>query len=781
MRTLALIAALVTSLAACLVETEQPRLEGHDIKVTFVHTSDIHSRLVPYYLDVGETDESYGLNGDSPVGGASRITTIVKGIRAGGGRVIHVDTGDIFQGAPIFNQFKGEVEFKWFSMLGVDAFVVGNHEFDAGIKNFITQAEQFARFPMLNANYGMENPNVFGASQLGRVAQPFTIVNVQGLRVGIIGLGSLSSIVSMYDGGNSLGVTPLDTVQVTQFWVDFLRPQVDVVMVASHLGLRAEKKMVRGSDDTIDECEGTDCTIVPVVERCEIVDRLLGDEGLIANTEGIDLVLGGHLHIVINPPEEIVDCTPSPACKGYPHYENLMSRGCQYRRRVVPLMHSGAFAKYVGQLDTIFHKPGPDPTETTVQAGLRELNRWEVKTYRAMLHPVDARVPLQRYDVATERLLEPYKSELYRKIQLTRFIAYAPRTMRRFSTGWGDSQLGNLVAASMQTKNRVEAQFAVTNTLGIRADINRGPITEEMMYNVFPFENSITTMVLSGDEVKILADYVALRSARRGCQTQAQISGVTMVFNCNEDVEAAQRVTIGGARLDEPERYGLDAERKPRCTYDGLRCTPGTGGNCNPDFEPAKICPEGTTLGEGGCCPQGQLCTPVGCGTPISPYVSYKLAANDYIAAGGSGFTMLQNNTTQFNTGISLRDGVMDFVNINFPGCGAGLPPETLAEIDELNNAVFEAEPSAAAYEAVVAQIKVFFGVQNVSGFADYGSCLEDIGMVVERDCESLPNPSTERSHCRAEAWARSAEQCVELPCVSMDADGRIDRIFPEQ
>lgn len=764
-------------LPGCLVETEQPRLDGHDVKVTFIHTSDIHSRLLPYGLEVGETDQSLGLNPDSlTVGGASRATTIIRRIRSSGGRVVHVDTGDVFQGAPIFNLFGGEAELRWLSMIGVNAFVIGNHEFDTGIRNFVEQAQQHARFPMLNANYLPEDPNVFGASPFGYIAQPYTIINAQGLRIGIIGLGSLSSIVSMYEGGNSLGITPMDTVQTTQFYVDQLRPIVDVVVVGSHLGLRGEKRMSRGTDDQVDECEGPNCVTDPGY-RCSVVHRLMGDEELIRHTEGIDLVLGGHLHIVINPPELIADCDPDPACAGYDFYEKLQKRGCRFRQRWVPLMHSGAFMKFVGQLDVVFHQPLPQPGETEADSFFRELNGWEVKTYRPDIHPVDDRIPMEQWDVATERLLEPYAMELFRAIQLTRYLAYAPRKIRRFAMGYGDSELGNLVATAMQVRNRVEAQFALTNTLGIRADINRGPVTEEMMYNVFPFENTITTMTLSGREVQALMDYVSLRSARRGCQAQAQVAGITSVMDCRADVEAARRITIGGSRLTEPSIFGVGADAKALCTYDGFVCQAGV--DCLPAHEPARPCPGGETPGSGVCCPQGELCTPVGCGTPISPYVSYKLAANDYIATGGSGFTMLEHNTTQFNTGISMRDAVMDFINASFPGCGNGLPVAVLEDLNTISAQLSAAQSTRESYDAVTDQVEAYYESANVAGYANYGSCVEDLGNALARDCDFMDTISVPRARCRARTWVRAAEMCFGLPCIAAAEDGRLDRIFP--
>ena len=46
-------------------------------------------------------------------------------------------------------------------------------------------------------------------------------------------------------------------------------------------------------------------------------------------------------------------------------------------------------------------------------------------------------------------------------------------------------------------------------------------------------------------------------------------------------------------------------------------------------------------------------------GIPLDPNGTYELATNNYIAHGGSGFEVLERNTTQVDTGISIRDVVM--------------------------------------------------------------------------------------------------------------------------
>jgi hypothetical protein len=55
-------------------------------------------------------------------------------------------------------------------------------------------------------------------------------------------------------------------------------------------------------------------------------------------------------------------------------------------------------------------------------------------------------------------------------------------------------------------------------------------------------------------------------------------------------------------------------------------------------------------------------------GVPLSLTQTYKVAVNNYIAAGGSGFDVLERNTQQFDTGIDIRDGLADYMR-TFPSC----------------------------------------------------------------------------------------------------------------
>lgn len=583
-------------LLSCDVREREPyNLSGQDIRLTILHTSDIHSRLFPYKYIPLTTDEDLGLNPDNgPFGGFARISYIVKRERAKAQRSVYLDSGDIFQGAPIFNLFKGEVEFQLLSELKPAAMVIGNHEFDLGVKNLQTQYVNNGFFPLLAANY-IFDIGVQQKSELGRYVSPYTIVDVDGVRLGIIGMGDIDSMYSIGEGGNSMGITPVDTYAVLTRYVNELKDRADLIIVLSHMGLSHDVKIVQGYETWLKDGDTPpegwirledknpiqyEDPNTPLKEESDNPD-LEHKEGWVKyrvpGVRGIDLILGGHLHIVTDPPKVLKDVDG----------------------RDVIICHDGAFAKFVGRLDLI-------------------IRDGEIKDYTHQIFPVDNTVP---EDAEIVKKLEPYKIKLYDEMQITRPVAFSLSKIRRFNANGGDSQLGNLVADAMRVRKRVEAEFAITNSLGIRTDFEQGLINIEDLFNVFPFENTVTIMYLSGSEVQETLDYITMRSASRGCKTQAQVSGVSFVMNCTS--KKAESVGIGGSEI-----------------------------SCEKDED----------------CLKNEFCAvDKRCRKHLDPSSSYKLSTNDYIAGGGSGFLMLKRNTTKYNTKVSLRDTLKDYIQTFSP------------------------------------------------------------------------------------------------------------------
>ncbi len=547
--------------AACTVEREAPDLVGQDVRLTMIHTSDIHSRLFPYNFVPNRFERNDGLvQANAPFGGVARMATIAKRIRQSSNRALWLDSGDCFQGAPVFNMFKGEAEMRALSVAGMDAAVIGNHEFDLGSNNLYEQIDNWAQFRLLAANYVFEDPPNPDARSLKDVVAPYAIYDLEGVKVGVIGMANWSSMTGIFEGGNSLGLRPRADDQVIDEYVRLLRPTVDVLIVVSHLGL--------------DEDEGLSAADVT-------------DENEALPLGGIDLILGGHLHIVTNPPKIIPSDTEG---------HNTV------------LVHSGAFAKFVGRLDLVVRigEDNGDPAR-----------RSRVVSFAYENIPVDSRIP---DDPEVADVLWPYSVAINRDLDLDGVFGYVntegTAKITRNDQSGGDSQLGNLVARSMQTRSGVEAEFALTNTLGVRADFEQGPLTVEQMFNVFPFENSITVMYLSGSEVQETLDFVTRKSGERGCRTQAQVAGIWFDMVC--------------------------------------RAKEGTCDDPN-----ATACAKNIWLGE-NCragVPDGPIVPSAGC-RPLVKTALYRVAVNDYIARGGSGFDALKRNTSKQDTGVALRDSL---------------------------------------------------------------------------------------------------------------------------
>ncbi|MFO0667127.1 MAG: bifunctional UDP-sugar hydrolase/5'-nucleotidase [Polyangiaceae bacterium] len=751
-------------------------------RITFIHTSDIHSRLLPFEQVITQVDSDLGLgplNSVSNVGGVARMAYIVGRERARADRVLHVDSGDCFQGAPIFNYFAGEPEVRSLSAMGVDAAVIGNHEFDRGPINVALQFQKWASFSALAANYKWEDPSFPNYAALGTIAKPFQVYNQGGIKVAVIGMANLSSLSSIYDQPNKLSIAPISTTDVAQFYIDLLRPSVDLIVMVTHLGLDNDQRMIRG-------------------------------------TTGIDVVFGGHNHVVINPPQEIQDCSADPQNPGFiwvadpvhlpdpdlapPDDENpklkgpegdydpdnhpfQVKRACKPRK--VLITHSGAFSKYVGRLDLVISNNPAEISPTGRAKDYEPINKFEVVSHKYVAFPITEAVP---EDPVVVEMLQPYRRSLDVVADLDIVAGYSPDGARRIASNGGDSPLGNIVATGMWLRNGIQTDFSLTNSTGIRADLLPGPITTEQMFNIFPFDNSITKMQVSGSEVQQLFDFVARRSAGRGCTSQVQIAGARVRINC-------AGCTRPGART-----ACTTADQCPA----GVECLIDNGkteGVCD-----VRACAEQVYIGYGTrSCKADKDCaddkvtrasqcdlTINRCSSPIRDTNLYELATSNYLATGGSGFRVLQRNTTQFDTKVQQRDALTDYIRQG-RACGYVSPTKDpkrgedgLKRCATDKDCASEGDFVCACPEKVTATQS---GTETIC--TTKGQCGGDTGRCVRRDCRNqvatfhnekcATNPN--RSACRValNACTIGGESCKILSCVDKGignfSDGRLEMI----
>ena len=235
-------------------------VEAEDVAVqrlVILHTNDVHSRLDPFPMD-GSRNQG--------LGGVVARAKMINDIRAKEQQVLLLDAGDIFQGTPYFNLYKGEPEMKAMQQMGYDACTMGNHDFDAGLENFAIQLAKTS-FPVLLCNYD------FTGTAMENKSLPYKIFKKGKLKIGVTGVGiEMKGLVPDNLFGSTKYLDPVQQLNQTAYTLK-REKDCDMVICLSHLGYQYRENANR------------------------ICDLILAKE-----TEHVDLIIGGHTHTFLNEP-----------------------------------------------------------------------------------------------------------------------------------------------------------------------------------------------------------------------------------------------------------------------------------------------------------------------------------------------------------------------------------------------------------------------------------------------------------------------------------------------
>jgi 5'-nucleotidase len=174
------------------------------------------------------------------------------------------------------------------------------------------------------------------------------------------------------------------------------------------------------------------------------------------------------------------------------------------------------------------------------------------------------------------------------------------------------------------------------------------------------------------------------------------------------------------------------------------------------------------------------------CLLPLVEDASYELATNNYIAAGGSGFRVLQRNTTQIDTLLPQRDVLTDYIR-NGPACGTNdrgelapcsIDADCVAAVGDGYTCTCDATQPAWD-ESMAACIEPMGGAScGGEGSCVLRGCAEAVEQFhIERQCAAALD-SLARQRCECDARSDAAEECKFLACITDDlgavTDGRL-------
>lgn len=224
--------------------------------ITILHTNDVHSRLEAFPMDGGK---------NQGLGGVAERATVITNVRKQAEHVLLLDSGDIFQGTPYFNLYKGEPEIKAMTEMGYDASTMGNHDFDGGLDNFAAQLKH-ATFPIVNCNYN------FDGTVMQNKYKPYIILKKGNVKIGITGVGiELKGLVPDDLNGGIKYTDPLAALEKTTAKMKLVE-KCDLIICLSHLGYK-------------------------------YADNKISDIVLATNSTYTDIILGGHTHTFMKAPE----------------------------------------------------------------------------------------------------------------------------------------------------------------------------------------------------------------------------------------------------------------------------------------------------------------------------------------------------------------------------------------------------------------------------------------------------------------------------------------------
>ena len=486
--------------------------------VVIVATADLHGALE------GTVEKIEGTAGKAiHRGGLDVFAGYVANLRAAHpDHVLLIDAGDEFQGTLASNVTEGESVVEAFNAIGYTAAAVGNHEFDFGPAGPDPVARRPGQDPLgalkrniERARYKFLAANIREKATGGRPAwvNPSTIVRIGSVRIGIIGLitPTTRSVT------NPLNVQALEftdpVAETVEAAAELRKAGVDAIVVVAHMGGTCRSVRDPAASDSCDQ----------EAESFRFARRIPPGT--------VDLFLGGHTHREVR-----------HVIQGLPITQ--------------PLSHGRSFSVTDLWVNPATHRTLSDktvlrphvPVCREVYSGTESCDPRRAPKgafeLTAAFYEGKPVVP----DAHVAQVMAPYIEQVStRKREPLGFAAQAS-----FTRGPDESTLGDLVTDALRDAVP-RAEFAFTNSGGLRADLRAGDLTYGDFFEVLPFDNYLAKLVLTGAELREM-----LRLGTNGEHGVFQVSGLKVVADRRAGARPGEELRVtraDGSPLDDAALY----------------------------------------------------------------------------------------------------------------------------------------------------------------------------------------------------------------------------------
>lgn len=458
----------LAGLLAAIVSTGAA--EAADRRVTILHTNDMHGRHAPFDVAPGDATSQTGDPGRSPsefsragrIGGFATLAGVVKQTRTerGAENVLLLDAGDTFSDDLVGNATRGEAMIRLMNSLGYQFMALGNHDFDYGLDR-TRELQAIAKFPMRGANTLENGQPVFG--------KPWQIFTLGGARVAVLAL-SYHNTGETGSKKNSEKLTFTSGIETTRRLLPELRRQADIVVLLSHQGTTVDRKLAR-------------------------------------EVPGVDLIVGGHSHDRIAPPEKV----------GSTWIVQALSDAAMLGRLTLTIGSDRKLKAVDGDVIELWNDRFLADAETQAAVAATDA------PYRARMDEVLA--------TAYDRIGRQYKSE---------------------------SPFDSLVGGIM--RDATGADIAFMPGVGYGVSIQPGPVTRDRLYTLLPHPTKLVTLNMTGAQIMAVLEQSATNLNPGNDMDRVgglvQTSGLAWTADLNRPVgKRVSNVTVASVPLDLPQRY----------------------------------------------------------------------------------------------------------------------------------------------------------------------------------------------------------------------------------
>lgn len=424
-------------------------------KFTLLHSNDMHGDFLA---------EAAGAEGKL-IGGLSLLSGYLSRVRQEEENVLYVIAGDMVQGSVIDSEFRGISTIEIMNYLAPDVVTLGNHEMDYGLPHLLF-LEKVASFPIVNANLYLRKYH-------RRLMQPYVILERAGMQIMFIGIITEAVLQSLKSDADIATFITLEEAcaEVGKICNTHRDEDIDLTVLLTHIGFEADKRLAAMLDPSW----------------------------------GVDLIIGGHSHTLLEQPQEV---------------------------NGILICQAGVGTDQIGRFDIIVD----DDTNSIVEW------KWQ-------LIPVDSH--LAQPDHELELFIDSFKQVVERKYNtILCHLAHKVTHPRREQ----ETSLGNLFADILAERAGVDVMLLGSGSI---RQPELGPVvTLGDLLSTFPYADSLHKFVVTGGQLKHLFENIMRPENRLGDGECFQVNRA-VAATYRESLRKLESLLVGGKPVVDGQRYSL--------------------------------------------------------------------------------------------------------------------------------------------------------------------------------------------------------------------------------